>query len=229
MPNVSPLFFWLASFFVTCLLISNIIAGKLIQVKGLVLPAAVILFPVAYILGDVLTEVYGFKRSRLVIWVGFAASAFMSLIFLLTVALPHPEFWGNQEAYTVVLGFTPRLVLASLIAYLIGEFSNAALLSKIKIITGGRWLWTRTIGSTLVGQGIDTLLFISIAFWGMLSPSMLVGMMVAQYLWKVGYEIAATPLTYLLVKWVKNQEGLDTFDYHLRYNPFSLEVEDESV
>lgn len=222
--KVSVLFVVLACFFVTFLLISNIIAGKLVQVSGVVLPAAVILFPVTYIFGDVLTEVYGFKRSRLVIWVGFAANAFMALIFIITVSLPHPAFWNNQEAYAAVLGFTPRIVVASLIAYCAGEFSNSVLLSKIKLITGGRMLWMRTIGSTVVGEGIDTLLFISVAFYGLLPGAALVSMVVAQYIWKVGYEIAATPLTYALVRWVKRKEGLDVFDHGVRYNPFSLEV-----
>jgi uncharacterized integral membrane protein (TIGR00697 family) len=222
--GVSPLFVVLACFFVICLLISNIIAGKLIRVSGVVLPAAVILFPVTYIFGDILTEVYGFKRSRLVIWTGFAANGFMAVVFILTVFLPYPEFWGNQDAYAAVLGFTPRLVVASLIAYFVGEFSNAALLSKMKLLTKGRWLWTRTIGSTVIGEGIDTLLFISIAFAGLFPVATLVSMMAAQYLWKIGYEILATPLTYLLVKWVKCKEGLDTFDYGVRYNPFKLEV-----
>ncbi|KKM11607.1 transporter [Clostridiales bacterium PH28_bin88] len=222
--KVSVLFVVLACFFVTFLLISNIIAGKLVQVSGVVLPAAVILFPVTYIFGDVLTEVYGFKRSRLIIWVGFAANVFMALIFLITVSLPYPAFWSNQEAYAAVLGFTPRIVVASLIAYCAGEFSNSVLLSKIKLITGGRMLWVRTIGSTVVGEGIDTLLFISVAFYGLLPVAALVSMVVAQYIWKVGYEIAATPLTYALVRWVKRKEGLDVFDHGVRYNPFSLEV-----
>lgn len=222
--EVSSLFVVLACFFVTCLIISNIIAGKLIQVFGLLLPAAVILFPLTYILGDVLTEVYGFKRSRLVIWAGFAANVFMALVFILVLSLPYPDFWSNQEAYASVLGFTPRLVIASLIAYFAGEFTNSALLSKMKVLTKGRWLWTRTIGSTVFGEGIDTILFITIAFAGTLPGSLMVSMILAQYLWKVGYEIAATPLTYLLVSWVKRKEGLDTFDNGIKYNPFGLGV-----
>jgi len=225
----SPIFVGLACFFVTCLLISNIIAGKLIQVFGLVLPAAVILFPVAYILGDVLTEVYGFRRSRLVIWVGFAANAFMAIVFLMTLSLPYPEFWGNQEAFAAVLGFTPRLVVASLIGYFVGEFTNSMVMSRMKLLTKGRWLWTRTIGSTMVGEGIDTVLFISIAFAGSLPANGLIAMIITQYLWKLGYEVAATPLTYRLVNWVKQKEGLDTFDYGVNYNPFNLEVENEPV
>ncbi|RJR20804.1 MAG: VUT family protein [Desulfobacteraceae bacterium] len=222
--EVSPVFLILSCFFVTCLLISNIVAGKLIQVFGIVLPAAVILFPLTYIFGDVLTEVYGFKRSRLVIWIGFAANAFMALVFMLVLQLPYPEFWIHQEAYAAVLGITPRIVIASLTAYFVGEFSNSALLSKMKLLTNGRWLWTRTIGSTVVGQGIDTVVFISIVFAGKVPLSLLVSIILAQYVWKVGYEIAATPLTYLLVNWVKRKESLDTFDHGIKYNPFSLEA-----
>jgi uncharacterized integral membrane protein (TIGR00697 family) len=225
--EVSPLFVVLASFFVTSLLISNIIAGKLILVFSVVLPAAVIIFPVTYIFGDVLTEVYGFKRSRLVIWIGFAANILMAFVFIITVALPYPEFWTGQAAYAAVLGFTPRIILASLVAYFAGEFVNSAVMSKMKLLTNGQWLWTRTIGSTVVGEGIDTFLFISIAFGGILPVATLGFMMLAQYLWKVVYEVAATPLTYWLVRWVKEKEGLDTFDYGVSYNPFSLGVNDE--
>lgn len=220
----SPMFIVLTCFFVTCLLISNIIAGKLIQVFGLALPAAVVVFPVAYILGDILTEVYGFKRSRLVIWAGFASNAFMAAVFMLAVYLPYPEFWQNQDAYSTVLGFTPRIVAASLIAYFIGELSNSAVLSRMKILTSGRWLWSRTIGSTVIGEGVDTLLFIGIAFYGVLPVSTLLSMVLAQYLWKVGYETAATPLTYIIVNWLKRRENLDAFDFGVSYNPFSLEV-----
>ncbi|MHB1418690.1 MAG: queuosine precursor transporter [Bacillota bacterium] len=222
--EVSPMYVILGCFFVACLLLSNIIAGKLIQVFGVALPSAVILFPLTYIFGDVLTEVYGFKRSRLIIWVGMATNIFMAIIFMTAVSLPHPEFWKDQQAYQTVLGFTPKLVMASLVAYFAGEFSNSVLLSRIKLLTGGRWLWLRTIGSTIVGEGIDTVLFILIAFTGTIPEAVLFTMILAQYLWKVGYEIAATPLTYLLVGWLKSKEGLDTFDHGVKYNPFSLEV-----
>lgn len=227
--GASPLFVVLACLFVTSFLISNIIAGKLIQVWSMVLPAAVIIFPITYIFGDVLTEVYGFKRSRLVIWVGFAVNILMAVVFILTVYLPYPDFWGGQDAYATVLGFTPRIVLASLVAYFAGEFSNSVLLSKMKLLTQGKWLWTRTIGSTIVGEGIDTILFISIAFGGILPVATIGVMILAQYLWKVVYEIAATPLTYWLVKWVKTKEGMDTFDHGISYNPFNLGVNDEFI
>jgi len=221
---VTPLFLILSMAFVTCLLISNIIAGKLMTVGSVVLPAAVILFPITYLLGDVLTEVYGFQRSRLVIWAGFACNVFMALAFMAAVALPHPEFWGQQRAYETVLGFTPRLVGASLLAYWVGEFSNSFVLSKMKVFTRGKWLWARTIGSTIVGEGLDTILFILLAFGGILPAEVLGGMMFAQYLWKVGFEIAATPLTYRLVSWAKTIDNVDAYDYDVHYNPFLLEV-----
>lgn len=227
--RTSTIFIMLACFFVTSLLVSNIIAGKLIEIFGIVLPAAVLIFPITYIFGDILTEVYGFKRSRLIIWTGFAANVFMVVIFLLTVALPYPTFWKNQSAYAAVLGFTPRILVASLIAYFFGEFSNSVILSKMKLITRGRWLWARTIGSTLIGEGIDTIFFISLAFGGLIPVPVLTTMILAQYLWKVSYEILATPLTYFLVNWVKNKEGIDTFDYDIKYNLFSLEVDDEKI
>ena len=222
--KISPLFLLIACLFVTCLLISNIIAGKLVQIYGMVLPAAVILFPLTYVFGDILTEVYGFRQARLVIWIGFIANLLMAAVFILTIALPHPEFWNDQSAFHTVLGFTPRLVAASLVAYWAGEFSNSIVLSKMKILTRGRWLWFRTIGSTVVGEGLDTLLFITIAFAGMLPAVVLFEMMLAQYVWKVGYEIAVTPLTYQVVGWLKGREGLDTYDQGIDYNPFRLEV-----
>ncbi|MHB1653129.1 MAG: queuosine precursor transporter [Desulfitobacteriaceae bacterium] len=226
--RLSPLFLLLTIFFVTCLLVSNIIAGKLIQVFGVILPAAVILFPVTYIFGDVLTEVYGFRRARLAIWIGFIANLFMVGIFLLTIVLPYPPFWKGQEAYNTVLGFTPRLVVASLLAYFAGEFVNSAFLSKLKLLTKGRWLWTRTIGSTVAGEGVDTVIFISVAFGGLMPGSTLGSMILAQYIWKVCYEVLATPLTYIIVGWVKHKENLDTFDEEVQYNPFSLDIKPEN-
>jgi queuosine precursor transporter len=222
--DFSPLLLCLACLFVTCLLISNIIAGKIVVILGLTLPAAVILFPVTYIFGDIFTEVYGYKRTRLIIWCGFAANFLMAGVFMITLSLPYPGFWQGQSAFQAVLGFTPRLVLASLLAYLVGEFANAMVLSKLKLRCQGRRLWIRTIGSTLVGEGLDTVVFIILAFWGIFPTAVIIGMLVGQYLWKVGYEVLATPLTYLVVGWLKRREGLDTFDTDVSYNPFSLEV-----
>lgn len=220
----SEIFVILGGLFLTSLLISNIIAGKLISVYNMVLPAGTVLFPITYIFGDVLTEVYGFKKSRLIIWVGFACNLFMAAIFTLVVLLPHPSFWNGQEAYAVVLGMIPRLVLASLIAYFLGEYCNSAVLSKMKLLTQGKWLWTRTIGSTIVGEGVDTIIFITIAFWAAVPNSVLFQMIVLQYIWKIVYEIVLTPVTYIVVDWIKRKEGIDTYDNGVKYNPFSLEV-----
>jgi uncharacterized integral membrane protein (TIGR00697 family) len=159
-----------------------------------------------------------------VIWTGFAANLFMALVFLITIALPYPEFWEGQPAYATVLGFTPRLVVASLVGYFVGEFSNSVILSRLKVKTQGRKLWLRTIGSTVVGEGIDTVLFIAIAFGGALSLKTLSGLMLAQYLWKVAYEVILTPLTYLVVNWVKVKEGVDIYDTNVKYNPFNLRI-----
>lgn len=220
----SPLFLILACSFVTSLLISNIIAGKLANFCGVVLPAAVILFPVTYIFGDVLTEVYGFRRARLVIWLGLGANVMMTLLFMVVLALPYPEFWTGQSAYATVLGFTPRLVLASLVAYWVGELLNSVVLSRLKVKTNGRFLWMRTILSTVVGEGADTMIFIGLGFGWTVPLTVLTGMMVAQYLWKVGYEVLLTPVTYLVVRWVKQKEQLDVYDHDVKYHWFKMEV-----
>jgi uncharacterized integral membrane protein (TIGR00697 family) len=221
---ITPTFLVIASLFVTCLLISNIIAGKLMQVFGFILPAGAILFPITYLFGDVLTEVYGYRRTRLVIWIGFACNLLMAIIFLVVIALPYPSFWQNQNAYATVLGMTPRLVAASLVAYWAGEFVNSTILSVMKKLTGGRLLWTRTIGSTVVGQGVDTLIFITGSFYGLVPVGVLVQMVMAQYVFKVAYEAVTTPLTYLIVGRLKRVEKSDTFDWDVKYNPFRLEM-----
>jgi uncharacterized integral membrane protein (TIGR00697 family) len=223
-PQFSPLFLVLACCFVVLLLLANIIAGKMANFFGITLPAAVILFPLTYIFGDVLTEVYGFSKARLIIWLGFGANLLMAAVFLLTIALPYPDFWQGQTAFAAVLGLTPRIVVASLLAYLVGELVNAAVLSRLKVKTKGRNLWLRTIGSTVAGEGIDTVLFIAIAFGGTMPLGVLGTMMLAQYLWKIAYETAVTPLTYQVVRWVKRQEQLDVYDTKVKYSPFGWEV-----
>jgi uncharacterized integral membrane protein (TIGR00697 family) len=186
------------------------------------LTADLFLFPITYLFGDVLTEVYGFKRARLTIWIGFAANLFMAAVFMIIVSLPSPSFWDQENAYRAVLGFAPRIVLASLIAYFAGEFTNSAILSRMKVLTAGKWLWTRTIGSTLAGEGVDTLVFMSIAFSGLYSARIFWGMVLVQYGWKVAYEVLATPLTYYVVNRLKRLEGIDTYDHNISYNPFAL-------
>lgn len=206
--SVSKLFAIITVVYVTCLLLSNLIAGKMWSLGSITLPAAVILFPITYILGDIFTEVYGFERAKMIIWLGFACSFFAVVIYLITIALPYPDFWTNQDAYQTVLGTTPRVFAASLIGYLFGEFSNSIVLSKLKLLTNGRWLWVRTIGSTLVGEALDSVLFITISFLGTMSVTNVLQMIAFQYLFKVCYEIIFTPITYAVVKRVKQVESL---------------------
>ncbi|MCF0133437.1 MAG: queuosine precursor transporter [Blautia sp.] len=216
---VSRLFMCIAVCYVTCLLLSNLIAGKMWAVTGsITLPAAVILFPLTYIFGDVFTEVYGFRKARMIIWLGFGCSFFAVAIYLITIALPHPSFWGNQEAYAVVMGTTPRVALASFAGYLFGEFSNSMVLSKLKVATKGKHLWVRTILSTLVGEGFDSVIFIMISFWGTMDNATVFQMILFQYLFKVGYEVVFTPVTYAVVNGLKRAEGVDAYDYDIKYN-----------
>ena len=217
--QISRLFMCIGIIFVACLLLSNLIAGKMWAVTdSITLPAAVILFPVTYILGDVFTEVYGFKKARFVIWSGFAMSFFAVLIYLAVIAPPHPGFWEGQSAYETVMGTTPRVAVASFAGYLFGEFSNSMVLSKLKVATKGKKLWVRTILSTVVGEGFDSVIFIMISFWGTMENSVVLKMILFQYLFKVCYEIIFTPVTYAVVRWVKKKEGIDTFDYNIKYN-----------
>jgi queuosine precursor transporter len=214
--------------FVTTLIISNIIAVKLVNIAGLFVPAAVILFPVAYIFGDILTEVYGFARARQVIWTGFFCNLLAVIAIWLGGLLPAAPFWSAgafttpeaaQQAYQAILGFTPRLLIASFIAYLVGEFLNSFVLAKLKLATAGRFLWLRTIGSTLVGQAADSTVFITIAFLGILTGADLFQAIFSQWLFKVVYETLATPLTYWVVTALKRAEHEDYFDRDTNFNP----------
>jgi uncharacterized integral membrane protein (TIGR00697 family) len=209
--------------FLTSLLTANLIASKVVSIAGLLVPAGIIIFPISYIVGDVLTEVYGYRRARRVIWLGFGCNLLMVLAIQVAIALPPAPDWGLQEAYAQILGATPRLLLASFVAYLFGEFSNAYVLAKMKIWTQGRWLWTRTIGSTLVGQAFDSAIFCTLAFVGIIPPAALANMIATQWLVKSAYEAIATPFTYLVVGFLKAREGLDVYDYETRFNPFVLE------
>lgn len=218
----SPYFVFIAALFVTCLITANIIAVKLIEVFGLILPAAVIIFPISYIVGDVLTEVYGYAAARRVIWLGFFCNLLAVLAIWVAGLLPSASFWQGQSAYEMILGFAPRLLLASFLAYLVGEFANAVVLAKMKIATNGRWLWTRTISSTIIGQGLDSLVFITIAFAGIIPMDGMVNAVIGQWGFKVVYEVIATPLTYVVVGWLKRVEGADTYDRETNFNPVSL-------
>ncbi len=224
-------FDFFVALFVTSLIISNIIAVKLVVIGPWVLPAAVILFPIAYIVGDVLTEVYGYARARRVIWLGFFANLLAVIVIWVGGRLPPAPFWTlgvyatpdeAQQAYDALLGFTPRLLLASFIAYLVGEFLNAYVLARLKLKTRGRFLWVRTIGSTLVGQGADSLVFLSIAFWGILPPAALGQAILSQWTFKVLYEALATPLTYWVVNRLKQAEGVDVYDWETDFRPWKL-------
>jgi uncharacterized integral membrane protein (TIGR00697 family) len=211
-----------AAVFVTCLLTANLIAAKLIVVAGVVLPAGIIIFPVSYIVADVLTEVWGYAVARRVIWLGFACNALMVGAIWVGGEAPPAAFWKGQAAYAEILGQTPRILAASFVAYLAGEFANAFVMAKLKIATSGRWLWVRTIGSTVVGEGLDTLVFVGLAFGGLIPPAVLGAMMAGQWTAKVAYEAAATPLTYAAVGWLKAREHLDTYDRTTDFNPIRL-------
>lgn len=208
--------------FITCLITANITAVKLVEVFGLVLPAAVIIFPISYIFGDVLTEVYGYRQARRAIWLGFFGNLITVATIWVAGMLPPASFWDGQAAYERILGYTPRILAASFLAYLVGEFANSFVLAKLKIATQGRWLWARTIGSTLIGQGLDSLVFITLAFWGTIPVAGLTTAIVAQWLFKSLYEVVATPLTYLVVHVLKRREGLDVYDYDTRFNPLLI-------
>jgi uncharacterized integral membrane protein (TIGR00697 family) len=212
----------LVSAFVAVLLISNIVAPKFIAFGPVRLSGAQLLFPLTYIFGDVFTEVYGYAGSRRAIWNGFFASGLMMVISMIIVALPPSPDWPFQEAYATVLGFMPRLVIASLIAYWAGEFANSFVMARMKVITEGRYLWMRTIGSTMVGQAVDTLLVMIIAFAGVMSNRDIVSVIIWGYLAKVAYEAAMTPVTYAVVNWLKRVEGVDILDRDTDFNPFRV-------
>lgn len=220
--KVSFWFITIAAVFVTCLITANIIAVKLILLLGFLVPAGIIVFPLSYLFGDVLTEVYGYAATRRVIWLGFACNLLAVIAIYLGGLAPAAPFWQDQAAYNTILGFTPRLLLASFSAYLVGEFTNSFVLAKLKIATRGRWLWMRTIGSTLIGEGLDTLIFISIAFWGIIPTNLMLQAILTQWLFKVAYEVLATPFTYLVVGFLKRKEGLDTYDRHTNFSPILL-------
>lgn len=210
----------ITALFVTSLLTANIIAVKLITIGGVVVPAGVVIFPLSYLFGDVLTEVYGYAETRRVIWLGFFCNLLMVIAIWVGGALPAPAFWDGQAAYARILGFTPTLLVASFVAYLVGEFANSFILAKLKIVTRGRWLWSRTISSTVVGQGLDSAVFITLAFAG--SGADVGSLILAQWIFKSAYEIAATPLTYLVVNTLKRFEGVDTFDHKTNFNPIGV-------
>ena len=213
--------------FVTVLICANVIgAAKRCQIGGFTFSAGVLFFPISYIFGDVLTEVYGYSRARKVVWAGFGALAFASFMSWAILQFPPAPDWPHQAAYETVFGGTPRIVLASLVAYFSGEFCNSYVLAKMKLVTGGRLLWTRTIGSTIVGEAVDSLIFYPLAFLGALgwSTEQMLAVLMGNYLLKVGWEVVMTPFTYRVVNFLKRAESEDYFDRDTNFTPFSLET-----
>lgn len=209
-------------FFVAVLLISNVASTKIVDFGWFAFDGGTLLFPLSYIFGDILTEVYGYKKARGVIWLGFFCALLMSIVFIVVGQLPASPDWGNQAAYDAILGLTPRIVLASLVAYLAGSFSNSFTLAKLKIFTKGKMLWTRTIGSTIIGEFVDSTIFILIAFWGVLPGTLLVTLIVSNYIFKTVIEILFTPATYKVVKILKKSEDYDHYDKGTNFNPFAV-------
>ena len=219
----------LVHIFVVLLLISNLVGQKITKIGPVHVGGAQLLFPLTYIFGDVFTEVYGYGASRRAIWIGFFASGLLSLMCIFMIWLPPDPDWHNQEAYRIVFYQVPRMVAASLVAYWCGEFANSFVLAKMKLWTGGKYLWTRTVGSTVVGQGVDTTVFITLAFGGTATRAVIVSLIVWGYLFKVTYEVAATPLTYKIVNFLKRHEGVDTFDRATNFNPFRRPLQEPGI
>jgi uncharacterized integral membrane protein (TIGR00697 family) len=218
--NISYRLVIITAIFITCLITANIIAVKVISLGPFILPAAIFVFPLSYIFGDILTEVYGYSMARRVIWLGFVCNLIFVIFAWVGQALPPAPFWGDQEAYRSILGYTPRLLAASFCGYLAGEFANSFVLAKMKILTRGRWLWSRTIGSTIVGEGLDSAIFITIAF--IATPSFVPMMILHHWLAKTAIEAVFTPATYAIVNSLKRREGVDSYDYETGFNPFTI-------
>jgi hypothetical protein len=222
----------LTTAFVVILLVSNLIAQKVClfgpfsigvwSIGPFAVSGAILLFPITYIFGDVFTEVYGYSASRRAIWLGFFGTALLYVMGAIVIALPSAPGWHNQQAFSTVFGFIPRILAASLIAFWAGEFANSYTMARLKLVTNGRKLWTRTIGSTVVGQAVDTIVVISLTFGGIYPVRTLLNIIATGYALKVGYEVIATPLTYLVINWLKRAEHSDAFDRHSNFNPFSF-------
>jgi uncharacterized integral membrane protein (TIGR00697 family) len=208
--------------FVAVLLISNIASTKIVDFGIFTFDGGTLLFPLSYIFGDILTEVYGYKKARSTIWLGFLCIFMMSVILMIVGALPPAADWGNQAAYDAILGLTPRIVLASLLAFSLGSFSNSFILSRMKLWTKGKMLWSRTIGSTVVGEFVDSAVFILIAFFGVLPGALLWTLIISNYVFKTLVEIVFTPITYKVVAFLKKTEDEDHFDENTNFNPFVL-------
>ncbi len=212
--------------FVAVLMISNIASAKILILGPFTFDGGTILFPLSYIFGDVLTEVYGYARARRVIWAGFGATALMAAVLAIVGALPADPSWGQQPAYDAILGVTPRIVAGSLVAFWAGSFANAWVLARLKVRTRGRWLWLRTVASTLVGEGLDTVLFVLLAFYGVLPDALLPTIITSNYVFKVGMEAIMTPVTYWVIDGLKRLENEDYYDRETNFTPFRLEATD---
>ena len=212
----------LTTAFVVILVVSNLVAQKVCLIGPFIVPGAVLLFPITYIFGDIFTEVYGFAAARRAIWLGFFGTALLYAMGALTIALPPAPGWHNQQAFASVFGFIPRLLAASLAAFWLGEFTNSYTMARMKVLTQGRMLWTRTVGSTVLGQAVDTSVMLTLAFAGTLSPHTLTAMILETYLFKVAYEVLATPITYAVVGWLKRAESMDPFDQPADLSPFAF-------
>ena len=219
----------LVHIFVVLLLISNLVGQKITAIGPVRVGGAQLLFPLTYIFGDVFTEVYGYGASRRAIWIGFFASGLLSLMCVFMVWLPAAPGWPNQDAYRTVFYQVPRMVAASLIAYWCGEFANSFVLAEMKLWTNGKHLWTRTVGSTVVGQAVDTVVFMTLAFGGSLTRTLIAELIFWGYLFKVVYEVLATPMTYAIVNFLKRREGVDTFDRGISFNPFRHALEEPGL
>ena len=216
----------LTTTFVVVLLVANLIAQKLIRlgpwgpIPAFTTSGAMVLFPITYIFGDIFTEIYGYAASRRAIWLGFFGTSIMYAVSSFVIWLPPDPAFKNQAAFVAVFGFLPRILIASLLAFWAGEFANSFTMAKLKLLTRGKYLWTRTVGSTVVGQAVDTTLVILITFGGVFSAHKMIVVIVTGYILKVAYEVLATPLTYLVIGWLKRAEGVDTFDTKTNFNPF---------
>jgi uncharacterized integral membrane protein (TIGR00697 family) len=217
----------LVHIFVVVLLISNLVGPKICAIGPFRISGAQLLFPITYIFGDVFTEVYGYSGSRRAIWIGFFASGLMALMGFITVHIPPAPEWPNQHAFELVFNFVPRMVAASLVAFWCGEFANSYTLAKMKLLTKGRWLWTRTVGSTVVGQAVDTIIVMFLAFGGSESTMLILRLIISGYLGKVVYEVVATPLTYAVVNFLKRSEGVDVYDTQTDFSPFAKQKQGE--
>lgn len=214
----------IAMIFVATLLISNIAAQKLFAFGPFTFTAGILLFPISYIVGDTLTEIYGYSKTRLVIWTGLICNLLLIVTIQVSIWLPPAQGWPLQEQFATVLGIIPRVVLASVLGYWAGEFANSYVLAKMKVLTNGRHLWTRTIGSTVVGQAVDTIIFVLFAFYNIFPTGLLVSAIISGYIFKVLYEVIATPITYTVVSFVKRREGIDVYDRQTNFNPFRVEA-----